>query len=49
MDEWYNYQQPEGAVVGGGGTDWSPRLAGVHVLATVDECDLRRGRRQHDG
>ena len=23
--------------VGGGGTDWSPRLAGVHVLATVDE------------
>ena len=37
VDEWYNYQQPEGAVVGGGGTDWSPRLAGVHVLATVDE------------
>ena len=32
-DEWYNYQQPEGAVVGGGGTDWSPREAGVHVLA----------------
>ena len=37
VDEWYNYQQPEGAVVGGGGTDWSPRNAGVHVLATVDE------------
>ena len=37
MDEWYNYQAPEGAVVGGGGTDWSPRLGGVHVLATVDE------------
>ncbi len=48
-DEWYNYQQPEGAVVGGGGTDWSPREAGVHVLATVDESHLRRGRRQHDG
>ena len=37
VDEWYNYQQPEGAVVGGGGDDWSPREAGVHVLATVDE------------
>ena len=36
-DEWYNYQQPEGAVVGGGGTDWSPREAGVHVLAKMDE------------
>jgi PKD repeat protein/plastocyanin len=36
-DEWYNYQQPEGAVVGGGGTDWSPRTAGVHVLLTMDE------------
>ncbi len=35
-DEWYNYQQPEGAVVGGGGTDFSPR-PNVHVLATVDE------------
>ena len=49
MDEWYNYQQPEGAVVGGGGADWSPRAAGVHVLAKMDESDLRRGRRQHDG
>jgi PKD repeat protein len=37
VDEWYNYQQPDGAVVGGGGTDFSPRAAGVHVLATVDE------------
>ena len=37
MDEWYNYQAPEGAVVGGGGTDYSPRAGGVHVLATVDE------------
>jgi cytochrome c len=37
VDEWYNYQRPEGAVVGGGGDDWSPRLGGVHVLATVDE------------
>ena len=36
-DEWYNYQAPEGAVVGGGGTDYSPRAGGVHVLATVDE------------
>ena len=25
VDEWYNYQSPEGAVVGGGGTDYSPR------------------------
>jgi type 1 glutamine amidotransferase len=37
VDEWYNYQQPDGAVVGGGGDDFSPRAAGVHVLATVDE------------
>jgi type 1 glutamine amidotransferase len=37
VDEWYNYQAPDGAVVGGGGTDFSPRAAGVHVLATVDE------------
>jgi regulation of enolase protein 1 (concanavalin A-like superfamily)/type 1 glutamine amidotransferase len=37
VDEWYNYQKPEGAVVGGGGDDYSPREAGVHVLATVDE------------
>jgi PKD repeat protein len=37
VDEWYNYQAPEGAVVGGGGTDYSPRAGGVHVLATVDE------------
>jgi PKD repeat protein len=37
VDEWYNYQAPEGAVVGGGGTDYSPRTGGVHVLATVDE------------
>ena len=37
VDEWYNYQAPEGAVVGGGGTDCSPRAGGVHVLATVDE------------
>jgi PKD repeat protein len=36
-DEWYNYQRPEGAVVGGGGVDWSPREAGVHVLAKLDE------------
>ena len=36
-DEWYNYQAPEGAVVGGGGDDWSPREAGVHVLAKMDE------------
>jgi cytochrome c len=38
VDEWYNYQAPDGAVVGGGGTDFSPRAAGVHVLATVDEA-----------
>jgi PKD repeat protein len=36
-DEWYNYQRPEGAVVGGGGDDWSPREAGVHVLIKMDE------------
>ncbi len=36
-DEWYNYQQPDGAVVGGGGTDFSPRAAGVHVLVKMDE------------
>ncbi|MEY2426808.1 MAG: cytochrome c, partial [Actinomycetota bacterium] len=38
VDEWYNYQAPDGAVVGGGGTDYSPRTGGVHVLATVDEA-----------
>ena len=27
VDEWYNYQAPDGAVVGGGGTDYSPRPA----------------------
>jgi type 1 glutamine amidotransferase len=37
VDEWYNYQAPEGASVGGGGDDYSPRAGGVHVLATVDE------------
>ena len=36
-DEWYNYQSPVNPVVGGGGTDFSPRDSGVHVLATVDE------------
>ncbi len=39
-DEWYNFQPPTNPVVGGnqpGIVDWSPREAGVHVLATVDE------------
>ena len=36
VDEWYNYQSPVNPVVGGGGTDYSPR-GDVHVLLTVDE------------
>ena len=36
-DEWYNFQPPGNPVVNGGGTDYSPRDSGVHVLATVDE------------
>ena len=36
-DEWYNFQSPENPSVGGGGTDYSPRDSGVHVLATLDE------------
>src|SRR4051795_801934 len=39
-DEWYNFQPPANPVVNGnqpGIVDWSPRGAGVHVLATVDE------------
>ena len=38
VDEWYNFQSPDNPVVGGGGTDYSPRgVAGIHVLANVDE------------
>jgi type 1 glutamine amidotransferase len=37
-DEWYNFQSPVNPVVNGGGTDYSPRASGVHVLATVDEA-----------
>ena len=48
-DEWYNYQAPEGAVVGGGGTDCQP-AAGRRPRARQDRrVHLRRGRRQHDG
>jgi cytochrome c len=36
-DEWYNFQTPFNPNVGGGGTDYSPRDTGVHVLATLDE------------
>ena len=36
-DEWYNFQNPVNPSVGGGGTDYSPRDSGVHVLATIDE------------
>ena len=36
-DEWYNFQNPVNPVVGGGGTDYSPRDSDVKVLATVDE------------
>ncbi len=38
VDEWYNFQPPTNPVVNGGGTDYSPRDSGVHVLATVDEA-----------
>ncbi len=48
VDEWYNYQSPVNPVVGGGGTDYSPR-GDVHVLLDGRRVDLRRGRRQHDG
>ena len=37
MDEWYNYQGIVNPVVNGGGTDYSPRNSGVHVLLTLDE------------
>jgi plastocyanin/type 1 glutamine amidotransferase len=38
-DEWYNYQGPVAPAVNGSSTaaDYSARLSGVHVLATVDE------------
>jgi cytochrome c len=34
-DEWYNFKHPQ--FEGTGNVDRSPRLSGVHVLATVDE------------
>ena len=38
VDEWYNFQGIVNPVVGGGGTDVSPRgLTPIHVLLTVDE------------
>jgi PKD repeat protein len=38
VDEWYNFQGIDNPVVGGGGTDVSPRLlTPIHVLLTVDE------------
>jgi cytochrome c len=37
VDEWYNYQGIVNPVVNGGGTDYSPRNSGVHVLLTLDE------------
>jgi len=37
VDEWYNYQGIVNPVVNGGGTDYSPRNSGVHVLLTMDE------------
>ena len=38
VDEWYNFQGITNPVVGGGGTDVSPRgLTPIHVLLTVDE------------
>jgi cytochrome c len=37
VDEWYNYQTNVNPVVNGGGTDYSPRNSGVHVLLTLDE------------
>ena len=37
MDEWYNYQAPDGTVVGGGGTTTARAHGGVHVLLTIDE------------
>ena len=40
---------PEGAVVGGGGTDWSPRAGRRARARHGRRVDLRRGRRQHDG
>ena len=39
-DEWYNYQTKDDPTPGGGGTDYSPRQSGVHVLATLDETTL---------
>jgi cytochrome c len=36
-DEWYNYQSPDNPVVNGGGTDYSVRNSGVHVLLKMDE------------
>src|SRR6185503_10382649 len=37
VDEWYNYQGIVNPVVNGGGTDYSPRNSGVHVLLKMDE------------
>jgi len=37
VDEWYNYQGIVNPSVNGGGTDYSPRNSGVHVLLTMDE------------
>ena len=37
VDEWYNYQSPVNPSVNGGGTDYSTRNSGVHVLLTMDE------------
>mgnify|MGYP001262154368 CR=1 FL=1 len=38
VDEWYNFQGITNPVVGGGGTDVSPRTqTPIHVLLTVDE------------
>ncbi len=38
VDEWYNFQGIVNPVVGGGGTDVSPRTqTPIHVLLTVDE------------
>jgi cytochrome c len=37
VDEWYNYQSPVNPVVNGGGTDYSTRASGIHVLLTMDE------------
>ena len=49
VDEWYNYQSPDGAVVGGGGTRLQPARGRRARARHGRRGDLRRGGRQHDG